>query len=372
MEAFPGTDLRADAEAQLLVLKALKKTALFAASASGISGTLRDSRWRRARLLILGYHGVALSDEYKWEPALYVKQSFLRQRLDVLRDGGFVVLPLDEGVRRLKDGTLPPKAVTITFDDGNRDFALAALPLLREYGFPATVYLTTFYCLHQFPVFDTMCRYLLWMGRDRVIESSSLGLEPGNVPLDSLSERTQLFLALRRMASDRGYSWSAKDEMLAQLAGQLGFDYEMMCARRLMFLMSPEQVASLPEDLVDVQMHTHRHRLPLDRAKLLKEVDENRRVIRNLRPGAQVRHFCYPSGVTHPALRNVLREAEVLSGMTCNSGLASAKHDLLMLPRLVDSHLVSDEMFASWLDGTGAFLPRRRTPPADAYPLADF
>jgi peptidoglycan/xylan/chitin deacetylase (PgdA/CDA1 family) len=341
------------------VLRTLKNTALLAASASGISGTLRDSAWRSSRLLILGYHGVALNDEHEWEPGLYVKQDVLRRRFDSLRDGKFVVLPLDEAICRLQNGTLPSKAVSITFDDGTRDFALAALPLLEEYGYPATLYLTTFYCLHQVPVFDTMCRYLLWMGRDQVFDTSLVGSEPSRVSLKSASARMQLFLALRRAACDRDYSWSAKDELLAQIAGQLGFDYNALCARRLMFLMSPEQVSNLPEDLVDVQLHTHRHRSPLNRDKFLEELDQNRRVIRNLRPRTQARHFCYPSGITHPLLLEWLHDAEVVSAATCDLGLASSKDDPLMLPRLIDSQHVSDLLFASWLDGIGAFLPHR-------------
>jgi peptidoglycan/xylan/chitin deacetylase (PgdA/CDA1 family) len=38
---------------------------------------------------------------------------------------------------------LPPKPIVLTFDDGYRDFYTNAWPLLREYGFPSTVYLIT-------------------------------------------------------------------------------------------------------------------------------------------------------------------------------------------------------------------------------------
>ncbi|HEX8606832.1 MAG TPA: hypothetical protein VF774_29590, partial [Pseudoduganella sp.] len=40
----------------------------------------------------------------------------------------FNVLPLLEAVRRAKDGTLPPRAAAITFDDGYADNAEVALP----------------------------------------------------------------------------------------------------------------------------------------------------------------------------------------------------------------------------------------------------
>ena len=38
---------------------------------------------------------------------------------------------------------LPPRAVAVTVDDGYRDFAEVAAPLLREFGIPSTVYIVT-------------------------------------------------------------------------------------------------------------------------------------------------------------------------------------------------------------------------------------
>lgn len=44
----------------------------------------------------------------------------------------FVVLPLREGVARLRQGRLPARAVCITFDDGYANNFTVALPILRE------------------------------------------------------------------------------------------------------------------------------------------------------------------------------------------------------------------------------------------------
>lgn len=53
------------------------------------------------------------------------------------------VLPLHEAVSRLRNGSLPPRSVSLTFDDGHANNLTVAYPLLRKYGLPATIFLST-------------------------------------------------------------------------------------------------------------------------------------------------------------------------------------------------------------------------------------
>jgi hypothetical protein len=57
----------------------------------------------------------------------------------------FNVLPLDAAVRQLGNGTLPPRAAAITFDDGYADNASQALPVLRHHGVTATFFISSAY-----------------------------------------------------------------------------------------------------------------------------------------------------------------------------------------------------------------------------------
>ena len=151
-----------------------KSQALRAARFTGAFRSIRDSRWRGRRLLILGYHGVALEDEHEWDAALYISQPRLESQLRTLCRAGCTVLALDEALRALEDGRLPPRSVAITFDDGNHDFHERAFPVLQALELPATVYLTTYHCDHETPVFRPMCSYLLWKARDRTIALADL------------------------------------------------------------------------------------------------------------------------------------------------------------------------------------------------------
>lgn len=69
-----------------------------------------------------------------------------RQRFEeILRwlKSWFNVLPLEEGVQRLRRGDLPARAAAITFDDGYADNFENATPLLQKHGLHATFFVAT-------------------------------------------------------------------------------------------------------------------------------------------------------------------------------------------------------------------------------------
>ena len=133
-----------------------------------------------------------------WRPALYMPPAVLESRLETIRIERCSVLPLSEALRLLDAGELPERAVSITFDDGFFDFFQHASPLPPSFGFPATVYLTTYYCGRNRPVFDMACP--ISCGRAELENSppngspaatgrsSDLSLRPQRVAAVSLAE----------------------------------------------------------------------------------------------------------------------------------------------------------------------------------------
>jgi peptidoglycan/xylan/chitin deacetylase (PgdA/CDA1 family) len=98
------------------------------------------------RLRILCYHGVCedrLADQ-SWVPGFFVTRSAFEEQIRYLASHGRI-LSLSEAVRRLQDGTLPSRAVSITFDDGYANNLELAYPILQKYSAPATIFLSSAY-----------------------------------------------------------------------------------------------------------------------------------------------------------------------------------------------------------------------------------
>jgi peptidoglycan/xylan/chitin deacetylase (PgdA/CDA1 family) len=344
------------------------KTLIYqAAERSGAASAIERSEWRRRQLLILCYHGVSVDDEHLWNPSLYVSQEHLRRRLEYLRARRYPILPLAEALQRLEDGSLPPSAVAITFDDGTRDFAERALPVLQAFDVPTTLYLTTYYVDHQLPVFDTALSYLLWKGRESSADLSQLTGSARRVLVTQPDDRRTAWQALQRLVADRELTTFEKHELLGRVAAQLGIDFDDFIASGMSRLMTPEQVRGLPRDLIQVELHTHRHRTPRDRELFMRELKDNQARISALTgDDTPRRHFCYPSGDYDGRFLDWLSEMGVRSATTCVPSLASAADHHLLVPRFVDTMGVQPTTFAAWISGAAALLPRRSAHRLDA------
>jgi len=346
------------------MLKKVKRVTLESLKAIGVATLVHNSRWRRQRLLILAYHGVALSDEHRFNGSQFISQDLLRGRLEMLRRSKSSVLPLDEGLARLYANDLPERAVVITFDDGLSDFYRRAFPILREFNVPVTVYLTTFYSDYQRPVFDLMCAYLLWKGRSIVLDLKEFAGKDRRIDLNQASARESALAEIRSFSREKKLSAEAKDALLASLAKHLNVDYDALLEHRVMHNLTSEEVSKLAKCGIEIQLHTHRHRTPLDRELFIREIDDNRASIYRM-TGKNPKHFCYPSGVYDLRFLPWLRELGVVSGTTCDPGLASRASNRLLLPRFLDNESLSPIEFESWLAGLSAALPRRRVDDSD-------
>ena len=296
-----------------------------------------------------------MRDEHDWSPDLYVSPEHLRARLDTVKASGVRVRPLNEAVEALATGTLHEPCVAFTFDDGFYDFSRHAAPLLLEYGYPATVYLTTYYVDYQRPIFQLIVPYMLWKRREsRTTVGKNLGLKTDVI----LAPDTWRAIAssVRHYAATRLVSARKLDAFAKIVAAEVGLDYESVVGSRILQLMSPAEVAEAAQAGFDVELHTHRHRTPNNEDLFRRELRDNRERIFRM-TGHRPRHFCYPSGVYSGEFLPWLRAEGVETATTCELALAARDDDPLLLPRMLDHTGVSEVEFEAWLSG---FEPRLR------------
>ena len=341
------------------VLKTAKLLTLNVGKSMGLLHALRQSEWRKQQLIILGYHGVSIDDEHIWNSDLFLSPDQFRRRMQALKDYGCHVLSLTDALEKLRTQTLPTCSVVLTFDDGSADFYSRAFPILQEFGWPATIYLTSYYSNYNRPVFDVMSWYLLWKAKGTTVNLEGLIDGVTSFELNSSLACEEANHAIREFSRRNKFSAEQKDQLLYQLAESLNVDYQPILEKRILHLLSSEELATLAAAGVDIQLHTHRHHAPKVRDSFLLELEENKNFITKFTKLPH--HFCYPHGLYEPCYTPWLDDFDIVSATTCEPGLVTKQSDPFKLPRLIDTSSLSLLELEGWISGFSKFLPRRPT-----------
>jgi peptidoglycan/xylan/chitin deacetylase (PgdA/CDA1 family) len=305
----------------------------------------------RRRLMILGYHGFQYSDEASFRPILFMSPQRFARRLEILKRGNYPVLPLAEGVRRYKNGTLPANAVTITIDDGFFSVLDIAAPMLRKHRFPATLYVTSYYLTKGTPIFRLVIQYLFWKTECKRFEPLDRAWSPTTgVDLEDIHAAHQAMWQIIDYG-ETNCDENQRQKICAEVAAALGLDFEAIRDGRGLSLLAPDELCRLADFGIDVQLHTHRHSFPsndLERAR--RELHDNRVVLQKIL-GHRLEHFCYPSGVWERNVLPMLSEEGIISATTCQAGMNHRTTDPFALYRVLDQDNLHDIEFEAELSG---------------------
>src|SRR6266481_9690243 len=97
------------------------------------------------RVPILMYHSISDNLFGMSHPYYHINTlpEVFSEQMRWLRNSGYRTVGLDEAWEGLAAGSDLSKTVVITFDDGYQDFYTDALPVLKQCGFTATIFLAT-------------------------------------------------------------------------------------------------------------------------------------------------------------------------------------------------------------------------------------
>jgi len=91
------------------------------------------------RVAVLGYHDFSESER---ETAMRIRTSKFRKQMEVIRKMEIPVISMADFIAWKDEGkAIPEKAIVITLDDGWKSVYTDAYPVLKEFGFPFTIYL---------------------------------------------------------------------------------------------------------------------------------------------------------------------------------------------------------------------------------------
>jgi peptidoglycan/xylan/chitin deacetylase (PgdA/CDA1 family) len=97
-------------------------------------------------VVVLGYHKVGAPPAGSWETWYLIPEETFRRQLDDLGRHGWEVVDLERFLAGLDEpDLLPERTALITFDDAYRSICDAALRGLREFGYPAVLFVPSDY-----------------------------------------------------------------------------------------------------------------------------------------------------------------------------------------------------------------------------------
>jgi peptidoglycan/xylan/chitin deacetylase (PgdA/CDA1 family) len=304
--------------------------------------------------LILLYHRVCrlVSDPQR----LAVDPDRFAQHLDALA-GHFEPMPLSELVERAQLGTMPKRAVAITFDDGYADNLEFAKPVLERRGVPATVFVATGYVDGgQEFWWDDLERLLLTPGRlpsllrlktggelrewdlgkaaaydgETSRRHSGWNVESATDPTERHRLYRQLCGILRALTRDE------REAVLSQIAEAAE---GTVAARSTHRVLAPEEIARLTEGgIVDVGAHSVSHPAlaALSLAAQHDEIAHSKARVEEL-AGCPVSAFAYPFGTSSDytsATIDLVRGAGFSSACLATPGRLGRRSNRYRLPRL--------------------------------------
>lgn len=277
------------------------------------------------RLSVLIYHRV-FGEPDPLQPGVVDRERFERQMRAVSRF--FRVLPLSKAVKRLYDGTLPARALAITFDDGYRDNVDVALPVLQRARLPATFFIATGFL-------DGGC-----MWNDRIIEA----LRQSDVETVDLSAFDAGRHELSRARAERGAGIEGILRSVKHLSPGVrraaGEHVERLAGASAppSLMMREADVRLLRDSGMEIGAHTVSHPILacLPDGEALAEIDDSRRRLADI-TGDPVRLFAYPNGRPGNDYDDrhveIVRELGFDAAMSTVWGCATATSDRLQLPR---------------------------------------
>ena len=279
----------------------------------------------RQRLTVLIFHRVLPEQDPLFPSELHAARF---EGLMYMVAGAFNVLPLDQALNRLAQGTLPRRSLAISFDDGYADNHDIAFPILKRFGLSATVFVSTGFLGGGRMWNDTVIESIR-RTRQTTLDMAEFGL--GQVAVETAAQRRAAISALLPLVKySAPEARRAMLERIQALAGRPELPSD--------FMMTPEQVVNMHKGGMGIGAHTVNHPIlaTLPDAEARAELANSRSQLQAM-IDAPVTLFAYPNGRPGKDYdrRHVemARELGFAAALSTIPAVAQGGADLFQVPR---------------------------------------
>lgn len=325
------------------------------------TGLIRAGRglWARS-LTVINYHRI--DDPYRkgfdsFKPNVSATPHNFDRQMDYLAKW-FNVVSLKEIVAWL-DGhqSLPPYAALITFDDGYLDNYTAAFPILRQYNFPALIFLATGHIGTDAPFYWDLAAYCF-----SHTQIDHLAFPDGRV--ERWSNRSQLDrVSTAWVEAMKTVPEAEKQLQVQRLPDLLGVSVPAGYFQTLM--MDWDQAREMQKGGVEFGAHTIHHpiltRVSVEQAR--EEVVRSKSRIEG-QLGETVMGFAYPNGGAsdvNDRIERIVAESGIRAAFTLLNGpssLGEVKRNPYAIRRIFISHKHSPADYALFLHPINRYRSR--------------
>jgi peptidoglycan/xylan/chitin deacetylase (PgdA/CDA1 family) len=291
------------------------------------SGAFAPFRFlNRHKTLILMYH--RFSDR---EDGISTSASDFEAHLKYLKEH-YNVLSLGQAVTKFRtNGNARARDAVITIDDGYRDAYKVALPLLRKYQMPATIFVVTGFLDRKVWLWTDKLRFALLETKKQVCEYQT---RERLIKLELSDRRSRIEGAAKINSYLKNIPDEEKEEVIQELAQSLQVSAPESPPAEFEAL-TWDELRKLEEGGIEIGSHTHTH--PILTQVALDRVGQELRTSK-ARLEEMLSHevplFCYPNGINNREIREETRVSGYKAAVTATPGFSGAEDDIFMLSRI--------------------------------------
>lgn len=249
----------------------------------------------RRKVLILAYHGVT-KNKYNIPPWTLIPVDIFEQQIEYISKR-YNIITLQEAVEGMINDDLPLNAAVITFDDGYKNNLTIALPILKKYRTPATIFLTAGYIgSNDILPLDEVYLIVICSENRNAVTIPEIGIGPLFFDTNDamLKSHNEIIQTLKRFSTREIKNYL---EVLKRLLGSNDYKSNPDIIEDFILLSWEDIETLIKTDLIQFGAHTASHEIltNLSLKDACEEIKQSRIIIQN-KLGKEINTFAYPNG----------------------------------------------------------------------------